>query len=143
MELQLSCSNAFSTRDKNLLQRFFSIYLPISPSDRGGTTEKWLVWAAEKAKPSQPLHLALRALAVGRVGAVDNNEALVQEGIQLYSEAVGCLGRSLGLSGPDVDNQVVVAALCLMRFEVHNPSSPPFLPFCFRPTTASNMFGYC
>ena len=67
------------------------------------------------------LRLALQALVTSRVGAVDDNPALVQRSVQLYSEAVSLLGRSLCLHGPHVDDQTVAASSCLMMFEVDTP----------------------
>ena len=102
----------------NVFKRFLELYLPVSPSDRGSTTEAWLLEAAGLAEPSPALRLALVALASSRVGAVDEDPGLVKESLKLYSEALALLSRFLSSPDSVVDDQAIAASRCLMLFEV-------------------------
>ena len=112
-----------SDEHKALYPRFFEIFFAKSPADRGGNAEAWLTWATGLADPSPVLHLSLQALVTSRVGAVDDNPALVERSVRLYSEAVSLLSRSLSLHSSHLDDQTVAASACLMMFEASAPSS--------------------
>lgn len=130
---------AVPPHDRDLVQRFLDLYLPVSETDRAaGGPLCWMPVACRLPDPAPVLRLALYTLAASRVAYDDNDEVLGKESLRCYGETLKSLQRILsGPGSPDskANDQVLTACQCLMIFEV-----PMNLAFIYGRLLPSNFF---
>ena len=97
------------------LLRLYGVFSHKNPSEN---IPAWLYMSAQLVKPSEPLRLSLRAIAMTRIGRMSRNAGLHKEGVEIYCKALSELQKALYDSEQMWEDETLVTARALHLYEV-------------------------
>ena len=104
--------------DQQIISALWEKYAPSVNSIQGGAACLWLQHIINLPTLEIPLHLALKAFAMTRVGYINKDEPLVLQGNLCYGWALNAVQKSLSSKASMLQDEVFAAGYVLSLYEV-------------------------